>query len=100
MSPYTFFPSIDGGFCCDQKAIYVNSHNLAVWVLQYSDNGSKNTLRIAVATTRAKLRSGLASDWDYYDFNPQQVGWPTGHWCRPTPCSASRRSCSAWREVG
>lgn len=81
VSPYTFFPSVDGGFCCDQQAIDVQTHNFAMWMLQYSrgSNGN-NRLRFAIANSRDKLRSASASDWYYYDLSAQFFGYAAGDW--------------------
>lgn len=78
--PSTFFASVDGGFCCDQKAVYVPSHDIVIWLLQYQAGATKNTYRFAVAKGRDKLRSGLAGDWYYYDFFPTHLGWGSGYW--------------------
>ena len=76
-NPDTTFPSIPSRpFCCDQVALYVPSHDLMVWFLQYSKNSTGNTVRVAVA-------HGVdiaAERWRYYDFTPQGVGNWTGEW--------------------
>ncbi|MGH6926245.1 MAG: hypothetical protein ACRED5_21160, partial [Propylenella sp.] len=52
LSPFTAFPAIDGGFCCDQETIFVPSRNMFIWFLQYiksgSTAGSTGGIRIAV----------------------------------------------------
>jgi hypothetical protein len=80
--PATFFPSLDAGFCCDQRVEHVSSHDLTVWYQQYSFSATtgRGSIRVAVARGRDRLRSGLASDWVRYVFDPQQFGYPTGHW--------------------
>lgn len=80
--PANFFPSIDGGFCCDQRTEYVKSHDLTVWYLQYAYSAStaKGSIVLAVAPGRDRLRSGLAADWTRYPVSPQDLGFPTGHW--------------------
>jgi hypothetical protein len=80
ISPYTFFPAAAGGFCCDQKAIYVPSHDIVVWLLQYDANAAGNVYRFAVARGRANLRSGDNDDWYYYDFTAQDFGYAAGAW--------------------
>lgn len=35
VNPDTRFPNIDGGFCCDQRTLYVPSHDITFWVLLY-----------------------------------------------------------------
>lgn len=77
INPYTFFPSINGGFCCDQVTAYAPSQDMVLWGLQYVKDTTSGTLRIA----RTIGSSGVASNaWAYYDFNPQQVGFATGTW--------------------
>ncbi len=39
--PSTFFPASYGGFCCDQVVYYDQSHDMTIWILQYSTNVSK-----------------------------------------------------------
>jgi hypothetical protein len=79
VSPYTFFQSASGGFCCDQTTVAASSRGLMAWVLQYSkDTAAKeNTLRLAV-NTDGNLESGI---WDLYDLTPTVVdsGW-TNEW--------------------
>ena len=36
ISPYTTFPSADGGFCCDQIVTYAPSIDRFIWVMQYN----------------------------------------------------------------
>lgn len=79
ISPYTQFPSIDGGFCCDQDVMFHPSQDLFIWTLQYISTATKNTIRIAVATGGTLLTNG-ASGFCYYDFNPQQMGFASGLW--------------------
>jgi hypothetical protein len=72
VNPYTTFPSIDGGFCCDQTAIYASAQDAMIWQLQYiySAMTGKNTYRIAFAPANSVAFSG----WCYYDFNPAFFG--------------------------
>ena len=64
------FPSVSGGFCCDQLALYDANHDLMVWFLQYIKDSAGNTIRIAVAHgNNIPSRS-----WSLYDFTPQDVG--------------------------
>jgi hypothetical protein len=76
VNPYTLFPSIDGGFCCDQTVIYAPSTGTMIWQLQYNYSATtmKNTYRIAFAPAQSVPSSG----WCYYDWNPQQFGQPAG----------------------
>jgi len=77
ISPYTFFPSINGGFCCDQVTAYAPTQDMALWGLQYVKDSTTGTFRIA----RSVGSSGVAADnWVYYDFNPQMAGFASGNW--------------------
>lgn len=82
LNPYTFFPALDSGFCCDQRVDYVASHDLTVWYqqYQYSATTSRGSIRVAVASGRDRLRSGLANDWTRYVFDPQQFGYSSDAW--------------------
>lgn len=83
ISPYTFFPSRDGGFCCDQRIVYIPSHDITVWVLQYSYSGTTGTAgyRIAVANGDAELGSGSSADWTSYYITPQnRFGFGSNVW--------------------
>ena len=77
LNPYTFFPPVDNGFCCDQTALYEPSRGLTVWLLQYSRKDGTNTLRLAI--NRAADMANNA--WTRWDFKPQQVNsqW-AGEW--------------------
>src|SRR5439155_9748549 len=75
VSPFTMFPSVNRGFCCDQRVAYDSAHDLFIWTLMYIEDGNTNTLRIALARGKAGVEAG---QWYYYDFNPQQVGMPPG----------------------
>lgn len=69
LSPYTFFPAANGGFCCDQSTVADPGRGLMAWVLQYSRDDVENTLRIAVN------RGGdfATGSWDLYDITPTMV---------------------------
>ncbi|MCA1669211.1 MAG: hypothetical protein LC793_17830 [Thermomicrobia bacterium] len=74
INPYTEFPSINGGFCCDQRVLYDPVRGIIIWELQYitgADNN--NTVRFAVATP---ANAALGS-WYYYDINGTTAGYPT-----------------------
>jgi hypothetical protein len=73
VNPSTRFPASDGGFCCDQRTIYVPSHDLTVWLLQYDQGGVNlnNRYRIAAARGRNALK---ANSWIYADFTPGMFG--------------------------
>ncbi|MEZ5966095.1 MAG: hypothetical protein R3F56_19825 [Planctomycetota bacterium] len=82
VNPYTFFPAVDGGFCCDQRVEYVRSHDITVWYMQnaYSASTGVGSIRLAVAAGRDDLRSGVASSWKRWVFDPTRFGFPTNHW--------------------
>ncbi len=82
VSPYTFFPAVDGGFCCDQRVEYVRSHDLTVWYMQnsYSSTTGVGSVRVAVAPGREALRSLDPNDWTRYVFDPTRFGYPINHW--------------------
>jgi hypothetical protein len=77
LSPFSLFPPADGGFCCDQTAIYDPTRDLTFWLLQYCQQDGTNTLRLAM-----KQGATLGnSDWIWWDFRPEEVnaGW-RGEW--------------------
>lgn len=76
-NPETSFPSIPNRpFCCDQVALYVPSHDLMVWFLQYGKDTTGNTVRLAVAAG-----ADIAAErWRFYDFTPQDVGSWANEW--------------------
>ena len=82
LNPSTFFPTLDAGWCCDNRVEHVFSHDLTVWYQQYAYSATtqRGSIRVAVARGRDRLRSGIANDWVRYVFDPQQFGFPTGHW--------------------
>lgn len=77
INPATTFPAIPNRpFCCDQVALYDARHDLMIWFLQYVEDSSGNTGRLAVAHG-----SDIANQqWRYYDFTPQSVGNWTNEW--------------------
>ena len=77
VNPSNSFPSVSGGFCCDQVAIYDSNHDLMAWFLQYiSDANGENTIRLAVAHG-ADIPT---QQWRYYDFTPQGIGGWNNEW--------------------
>jgi hypothetical protein len=76
VDPYTVFPASNGGFCCDQVAIYEPSRDLLIWVLQYSPDSNGNILRMAVTKG---INDQTNMNWTYWDLSPQQLGYPVGH---------------------
>lgn len=82
ISPYTTFTASDGGFCCDQRAIYIPSADITVWLLQYSYSSTtqKAGQRIAIANGRAELKADTNGTWHSYYFEPQDFGRGLGEW--------------------
>ncbi|MEZ5965600.1 MAG: hypothetical protein R3F56_17330 [Planctomycetota bacterium] len=82
ISPYTTFAATDGGFCCDQRAVYVPSADITIWLLQYSYSSTtqQGGQRIAVANGRADLQAGTSGSWHSYYFDPLNFGRPAGEW--------------------
>ena len=78
VNPDTTFPAAGNGkrFCCDQVAIYDPKHDVMCWYLQYINDATGNTGRLAVA----RGADIAAQSWRYYDFTPQSVGQWTGEW--------------------
>ena len=66
VDPSTALPSAAGGFCCDQIVVHQRSRNLWFWILQYSEVGSSNVLRVALSTSGRPT-----APWTYWDFAPQ-----------------------------
>lgn len=83
-SPFGFFGTDpDSGFCCDQRTVYVPSHDLTIWVLQYkySSTTLKNTHRIAVCRGRDRLRAASTnSNWTFVDYTPNDMGFGSRRW--------------------
>lgn len=78
VNPYTTFPALDGGFCCDQVTVYAPSIDTMVWYLQYQFSATtrSGSVRIAYATG-ANLASG---NWSSFVFAPQTLHRPAGEW--------------------
>src|SRR5262249_43931514 len=68
------FPSVNGGFCCDQATYYERTRGAMFWLLQYSPDNTTNTYRIAVARGQVDL---LNNSWLVYDFTPASFGLTT-----------------------
>jgi hypothetical protein len=65
VDPFTIFPPIDGGFCCDQTSIYIPQVNLTVWLLQYVKSSTSNVMRIAVQSP--------AGTWRFWNIRPTNI---------------------------
>jgi hypothetical protein len=105
ISPYTTFAATDGGFCCDQRTIYIPSADITVWLLQYSYSGTtqKAGQRIAIANGRADLQAGTNGSWHSYYFSRRASaaasasGWTSLTSPTATASSTARRTCSTRR---
>lgn len=77
VDPFSVLPPVDGGFCCDQTAIFAASRNLFVWLIQYVKTDLSNTLRIAVHPGPGLDDQG----WVFWDLTPSGVdpSW-AGEW--------------------
>ena len=64
VDPFSEFPSDKGEFCCDQLVLWVPGPNVWVWLLQYSETGGTNIVRIAVS------RDGSSGSWKWWDVSP------------------------------
>ena len=72
----TFPASPQGAFCCDQVALYDAGDDVMFWFLQYINNTSQNTVRLAVA----QGADIAAEQWQFYDFTPLGVGNWNNEW--------------------
>ncbi len=79
LDPFTAFPSVYGGFCCDQSVLYDPSRNLMFWTLMYVPNGTGNIIRLAIAHGEAALETTPIPFYSY-GFSPQALGFPDGDW--------------------
>jgi hypothetical protein len=71
LDPYTAFPSVFGGFCCDQRTLYVPSQNLTAWALLYGPNAqNENEVRLAVANGQSGLEQNQWTYWDFLSTDP------------------------------
>ncbi len=77
VNPYTNFPSVNNGFCCDQVVDYVPNQDMVIWGLQYNRDANTGTLRIARAVGASDVANNV---WTYYDFTPQDFGFANGNW--------------------
>ena len=78
----SFFPSSDGGLCCDQIVVYLPRQNLFVWLLQYQPVvntavtpnviTTPDRLRVAWATPAA-VAANFWNAWTYADLTGTNV---------------------------
>jgi hypothetical protein len=81
ISPFTLFPAVDGGFCCDQRTAYAPNHDITIWFLQYiySAATTQGSVRIAISVG-ANLNAGANGTWHSYLLNPSSFGIAAGNW--------------------
>ncbi len=75
VSPFSTFPSVNNGFCCQQDTIYDNTTKSFFWSLSYSPDSTSNSVRLA----RADLNGLTTNSWVSYRFTPEDFGYGTGH---------------------
>jgi hypothetical protein len=76
-NPSTLFPSVFGGFCCDQVAVYDPSQDMTIWVLQYHPDANHNNVERIVRFQRSADLVNVS--YCYWDITPQQIGAATGN---------------------
>jgi len=75
VNPFTLFPAVDGGVCCDQRVLSHPGSGLVLWYIQYRFSATTNTggFRLAWARSRDQLR---ASNWSSVYFSATAFGFP------------------------
>ena len=76
VNPFTQFPTLDGGLCCDQTVIYDPTRDLMIWQLQYAQSPSTN--KGSYRTAFAPPASVPSAGWCVYEWNPGDFGFPSG----------------------
>lgn len=71
IDPRIQFPSLHGGFCCDQVAVYDPSRDLMLWLLLYERDATQNAFRLAVSHG-SDITSGV---WYSYIFDSASGSW-------------------------
>ncbi|WP_315827846.1 hypothetical protein [Bradyrhizobium sp. SZCCHNG3015] len=83
LDPFKLFDQphavIGNGFCCDQLVLYNEKRDLLIWLLQGSDGGNGNTVRL-LFTKSADLAAGQTLQWHVHDFSPESIGGWKGEW--------------------
>ncbi len=76
IDPFTAFPTVYSGFCCNQRATYVPGWDMTAWSMMYTPDANNNNIaRLAVA----RGADGLASNaWTYWDFKSTDASLPDG----------------------
>jgi hypothetical protein len=74
VDPFTTFPSVAGGFCCDQIVLHDPDRGLWIWILQYRQNNGTNVFRLAAAPD---ADFGNSAAWHWWDIGPADldVAW-------------------------
>ncbi len=76
VNPYTRFPAVHGGFCCDQ--VLVTRGATSAWLLQYNRDSAGNAQRIAIADSSTNLGNDV---WARsYLFRASMFGYPSDYW--------------------
>jgi hypothetical protein len=76
IDPYSFFSSVNDGFCCDQVVQYARAQDMMLWLLQYHKDSNSGTQRLAKAVGAAVAQNA----WSYWDLTPQHFGFANGNW--------------------
>jgi hypothetical protein len=74
VSPYDMQKGIDGGFCCDQRILYIPQINRFAWVLLSESGGDgENEITLAIAEP-GRLHESKGRSWVRYHIRPGNVG--------------------------
>jgi hypothetical protein len=78
INPFTLFPAVDGGVCCDQRVLADPGSGLMLWYIQYRYSATTGAggFRLAWSRSRDTLR---ASNWSSVYFNAASFALP-GNW--------------------
>jgi len=72
VSPYDMQKGIAGGFCCDQRILFIPQIYRFVWVLLSADADGENEITIAVSEP-ARLQGSKGRGWVRYHIRPGTV---------------------------
>jgi hypothetical protein len=74
VNPFTLFPAVDGGVCCDQRVLAAPTSDLVLWYIQYRFSATTTTggFRLAWSVGRDGLRN---SSWNSTYFSAAQFGY-------------------------
>ncbi len=78
VNPFTLFPAVDGGACCDQRVIADPASGLMLWYVQYRYSATTGAggFRLAWTRSRDQLRN---SQWSSVYFNAASFAL-AGNW--------------------